>query len=354
MKMFVTDFHYKRNYRVVDFPLILLLFIPSVFYAIGVCVRNFLYKNGMRKIYRSSLYTIAVGNLTTGGTGKTPVAAAIAKYLDKKGEKVAILSRGYKGTLANKDVNVISEDGVIFYTASQAGDEPYWLAKNCPDCAVVTCASRSKSAKFIESKGNYTRLVLDDGYQHQKLQRDLNILIVDSDRQFSNWWVLPMGALREPLWEVKRADRIVVVNKSFESEQAKQYCDQIRKKFKRPVFLCNMVPQEVYNIKTGVGLEKQSEIFAFSAIAQPDQFYSFLEHDYKLNGTKNYPDHHSYTKSDVGELLKLAEGKKLVTTEKDAVKIKDLLGDMIDKNIEVFALKLKPDLDVKGLLTLDS
>ncbi len=351
MKMFITEYHYKDHYRWIDFPLILLFFIPTVFYFISVCIRNFMYKKGFKKTYKSSLYTIAVGNLTTGGTGKTPVAGAIAKYLDKKGEKVAILSRGYKGTLSNKDVNVISEDGVIYYSASQAGDEPYWLAKNCPDCSMITCSSRSKSAKFIEDKGVYTRLVLDDGYQHQKLERDLNILIVDADRKFSNGWVLPMGALREPVWEVKRADRIVVVNKNFDSIKAKEYCEKLRKKFKRPVFLCNMVPQEVYNIKTGMNLEKQNEIFAFSAIAQPQQFYDFLDHDYKLLGTKNYSDHHSYTKADIEELLKLAggaEGKKLVTTEKDAVKIKEL----IDEDIEIFALKLKPDLDVKGLLSV--
>lgn len=346
MKQFFTKFHYKKDYTGLDFISIFILFFPTVFYFLAACVRNFLYKKGIIKTYKSPLYTIAVGNLTTGGTGKTPVAAAIAKYLDSKGEKVALLSRGYKGSLPNKDVNVIAQDGVINHTAAEAGDEPFWLAKNCPDCMVVTCSSRSKSAKFVEEQGNYTKLVLDDGYQHQKLQRDLNVLIVDADRQFSNGWVLPLGALREPVWEAKRADRIVVVNKNFESENAKKYCEVLKEKFDRPVFLCNMVPQYVYNIKTGLWLDKNTEIFAFSAIGQPQQFYGFLAHDFKLSGTKDYPDHYSYTENDIDELKKLACCKKLVTTEKDAVKIKELIGD----DIEVFALKLKPDLDVKGLL----
>lgn len=346
MKQFFTKFHYKKDYEGLDFIPIFILFIPSVFYFMVACVRNFLYSRGIIKTYKSPLYTIAVGNLTSGGTGKTPVAAAIAKYLDSKGEKVALLSRGYKGTLSNKEVNVIAKDGVINHTATEAGDEPFWLAKNCPDCMVVTCSSRSKSAKFVEQNGDYTRLVLDDGYQHQKLERDLNILIVDADRRFSNGCVLPLGALREPVWEAKRADKIVVVNKNFDSENAKEYCEELKTKFDRPVFLCNMVPQYVYNIKTGVELEKGVEIFAFSAIGQPQQFYGFLDHDFKLEGTKDYPDHYIYEQSDIDDLKKAACCRKLVTTEKDAVKIRELIGD----DIEVFALKLKPDLDVKGLL----
>lgn len=346
MKIFLTNFHYKKDYKALDILLIWLLFIPSLIYAAVASIRNFMYKRGLFKTYKSPLYTIAVGNLTTGGTGKTPVAAAIAKYLDSKGEKVALLSRGYKGTLDNKEVNVISEDGVINHNAAEAGDEPFWLAKNCPDCMVVTCASRSKAAKFVETKGNYTKLVLDDGYQHQRLKRDMNLLIVDADKHFSNGWVVPLGALREPLWEAKRADKIVVVNKNFESDKAKEYCEELRQKFERPVFLCNMIPQYVYNIRTGIELEKGKDIFAFSAIAQPQQFYDFVAHGYNLGGTKDYPDHYIYTQKDIDELVKLAYGRMLVTTEKDAVKLREIMSE----DVEIFALKLKPDLDVKGLL----
>lgn len=344
--MFLTNFHYKKDYNGADLFIIWALLVPALVYGAVSSVRNFLYKKEILKTYKSPLYTIAVGNLTTGGTGKTPVAAAIAKYLDSKGEKVALLSRGYKGSLDNKNVNVISEDGIINYNAAEAGDEPYWLAKNCPDCMVVTSASRSKAAQFVESKGNYTRLVLDDGYQHQRLKRDMNLLIVDADKHFSNGWVLPMGALREPLWEAKRADKIVVVNKNCESQNAKNYCEELREKCQRPLFLCNMVPMEVYNIKTGMDLEKHKDIFAFSAIGQPQQFYDFLIHDYKLCGTKDYADHYIYTQKDIEELKNLADGKKLVTTEKDAVKLREIMGE----DVEIFALKLKPDLDVKGLL----
>lgn len=346
MKLFLTKFHYKEKYCVCDYLLGGLLFLPSLAYSAVMHVRNFLYKNNCKKTYKSPLYTIAVGNLTTGGTGKTPVAAAIAKYLDHKGEKVALLSRGYKGTLDNKNVNVISKDGIINYTASEAGDEPFWLAKNCPDCMVLTCASRSKAAKFAEEQSDYTKLVLDDGYQHQKLKRDMNLLVVDADKKFSNGFVVPLGALRESLSEVKRADKIVVVNKNFESDKAKEYCEELKEKFGRPVFLCNMAPQSVYNIKTGMWLEKGTEIFAFSAIGQPQQFYDFVAHGYKLDSTKDYSDHHIYTQKDVEELKNLANGKTLVTTEKDAVKLREIIGD----DVEVYALKLKPDLDVKGLL----
>jgi tetraacyldisaccharide 4'-kinase len=170
----------------------------------------------------------------------------------------------------------------------------------------------------------------------------LNILVVDSDKKFSNGHVLPLGALREPIHEIKRADKIVVVNKNYDIENAEKYVKELKEKYKKPVFLCNMKPKEVYNINSYTNLEKGADIVAFSAIAQPEQFYNLLKDDYNLKDTKSYPDHHIYTEKDMEELLMLQEKNDavLVTTEKDAVKI---------YGYDIFALKLKPEIDLKGL-----
>ncbi len=352
MKIFLTEFHYKNKFlfceKIAYLPLYLVLALPTLFYWLIAITRNYLYKKNIIKTFVPHTYTISVGNLTTGGTGKTPITAEVANYFAKKGDYPAILSRGYGGKIQNKDVNIISDGKKIFYSANEAGDEPIWLAKHCPKTAVLTCSSRVKSAIFAKNKLHCTKLILDDGFQHQKLGRDLNILVVDSEKQFSNGFVLPLGALREPISEIKRADRIVVVNKSFNDKKAKAFARFLKKKYSIPTFVCNMMPDVIYDIKTKKQIDETQPVIAFSAIGQPEQFYKYLQR-YDVMATKNFPDHHQYTKADIDELRELMSkycAKYMVTTEKDAVKLKELL----DREEEVYALKLKPVLDLKGLL----
>lgn len=352
MKIFLTKFHYKKDFSPIEklayLPLYALLFVPTITYYAITTTRNLFYKKHILKSYTPHTYTISVGNLTTGGTGKTPITAEIANYFSKKGDYPAILSRGYGGTIQNKEVNIISDGKNINYNAQEAGDEPVWLAKHCPNTAVLTCSSRVKAAKFAKNNLHCTKLILDDGYQHQKLNRDLNILVVDSEKQFSNNFVLPLGALREPISEIKRADKIVIVNKSFSDKRAKKFANMLQKKYSKQTFICNMTPDIVYNIQTQKEADETLPIIAFSAIGQPEQFYKYLKR-YDVMATKNYPDHHQYTLDDVKELKSLMQkhnAKYMITTEKDAVKIKELL----DETEEIYALRLKPVLDLKGLL----
>ena len=352
IKILLTKFHYKKNYTPAEAIgaacLYALLALPALVYFIIIKIRNFLYRKKILKTFRPHHYTISVGNLTTGGTGKTPITAEIANYFVKKGEYPAILSRGYGGELSNKEVNVISNGEKINYEAKQSGDEPYWLAQHCKGAAVLTCSSRIKAAQFAKKELHCTKLILDDGYQHQKLERDLNILVVDSEKQFSNGCVLPLGALREPLSEIKRADKIVVVNKNFNDKKARTFARYLRKKYHKPSFVCSMEPDEIYNIITGKPLDEAKAVIAFSAIAQPEQFYKFLRR-FEVMETKDFPDHHIYTESDLRELgvLKNKYGAEaMITTEKDAVKLKEIATD----KDEIYALKLKPALNLKGLL----
>ena len=343
MKVYLTKFHYKKKYKFADYPVYILLLLPSFVYQCISEVRNFLYKRNILKSYKPDIYTISVGNLSTGGTGKTPITAEIANYLSKKGKKVSILSRGYGGKLSNKNVNIISDGIEIKYNAEYSGDEPFWLAQNCPGTVVLTCSSRVKAANYAKEIMNADIAILDDGYQHQKLKRDLNLLVVDSEKKFSNEHVLPLGALREPMCEIKRADKIIVVNKNFNDPIAKQYAEELKNKYNKPVFLCNMIPDRIYNIETEEIFAQNTEMFAFCAIGQPEQFYNFLP-QYLIKGTKNFPDHHIYKQEDIDLLAQ--KSKIFVTTEKDAVKLKNLKL----KDITIYALKLKPELDIEGLL----
>ena len=352
MKVFLTEFHYKKSLSILDkvlyLPLYIVLAFPTLIYWMITKIRNYLYKKNKLKVYKPHIYTISVGNLTTGGTGKTPITAEIANYFVKKGDFPAILSRGYGGKIQNKTVNVVSNGEVINYTAQEAGDEPVWLAKCCPKTAVLTCSSRVNAAKFAKNELHCTKLILDDGFQHQKLARDMNILVVDSEKQFSNGFVLPLGALREPVSEAKRADKIVVVNKNFNDKKANAFARFLRKKYAKPTFVCNMISDSVYDIKTQKLIDSTSPVIAFCAIGQPEQFYDYLR-CYDVVATKNYPDHHQYTYEDIKCLRQLmieSNASSMITTEKDAVKIRELL----DKEEEIFALKLKPVLDLKGLL----
>lgn len=347
MKVFLTDFHYKKQYNPFDYLVMAGLFVPSIAYGVVASVRNFLYEKKILKSFKSELFTVSVGNLTTGGTGKTPITAEIANFYAGEGFKPAILSRGYGGKLSNEKVNVISDGKEIFFNAEQAGDEPFWLASNCPKVAVLTCSSRVKAAKHAKEMG-CTHLILDDGFQHQKLARDLNILVVDSEKQFSNGQVLPLGALREPVSGAKRADKIVVVNKSFENRFAKIFARGLKGQFKKPAIVCTMEPCEVYGIKSQKPLNQGNAVIAFSAIAQPEQFYNFLK-EYDVVETLDFPDHHIYTKEDLKKLRSLMSksgAKAMITTEKDAVKLKDIANE----NDEIYALKLRPVLDLEGLL----
>lgn len=357
MKVLLTEFHYKKNDNkapehfgaaLFDTIMYAALTLPSIVYLGVTKTRNFLYKKNILKSYKPKVYTISVGNLTTGGTGKTPITAEIANYLYNKGERPAILSRGYGGKLPNKEVNIISDGKIINFTAQEAGDEPFMLAQKCIGSAVLTCSSRVKSAKYAQNKLKSTKLILDDGYQHQKIKRDLNLLVVDSQKQFSNSCVLPLGALREPMSEIKRADKIIVVNKRFDDKAAKTFARYLRKKYKKPAFVCSMTPDIVYNIKDESLIDDNTPVIAFSAIAQPEQFYGLLRR-FDVMGTKDFADHHIYTNEDVNELAALQErygAKAMITTEKDAVKLKEIIAD----DVEIYALKLKPVLDVKAIL----
>ena len=335
LKTEITKIHYNKEAKG---ALVKLLEFASIFYGIGSGLKNILYDRGYLKPKKVDAFVVSVGNITTGGVGKTPVVAEIAKYFIEKDKRTAIISRGYGGKLSNKQINLISDGEKIYYNANLAGDEPYWLSENVKGAIVVTSKNRYEAAKYAIEKFGVTNIILDDGFQHGKLHRDLDIVLMDSEKGFGNEKLLPAGPLREGPEAFKRVGRLVVVSKNLDHARAEKIAKIMEKRMKIQTFVCKTEPDTVYNIKTGALLPPDTEITALCAIGQPGQFFDFLE-NYTIKEMLPFDDHHQYVLSDIENIKGV-----IVTTEKDAVKLKKFNKD------NIYALKLKTDIKVEELL----
>lgn len=336
LKTEITKLHYDKNAKGLLFGV---LKFCSVFYGLASSFKNYLYDKCIINPQKVDALVISVGNFTTGGVGKTPVVAEIAKYFVKSGDKPAIVSRGYGGKLNNKIVHVISDGINLYYNARMAGDEPYWLGVNIDGCAVLTCSNRYKAAKFATEKLGCNKIILDDGFQHRKLYRDIDLVLVDSEKMFGNENLLPAGPLREGMEGFKRLNKLVIVSKNKDHSRADKLAKIIAKKQGVKTLICKTEPDYVYNIISGEHLDKGCEITALSAIGQPEQFYRFLEDDYIIKDKITFDDHHQYTQSDIDNI-----NGNIVTTEKDAVKLARF------NKTNIYALKLKTIIDASTLL----
>ena len=336
IKTKITQLHYQREPKGILFEI---LKFCSKFYGFGSAVKNFCYDKKLIKPKRVDAYVISVGNMTTGGVGKTPVVSEIAKFLiNKCGQKVAIVSRGYGGRLNNKNINMISDGKTIYFDAVQAGDEPFWLSENTPECYVFTCKDRSLAAKTAVEKFGVQVIILDDGFQHRKLHRDLDIVLMDSVKGFGNECLLPAGPLREGAEALERIDKLVVVSKSVKHDTAEKVAEIMQERLNIPTSICYTEPDYVYNIKTGQRLMEGLAVTAMCAIGQPQQFYDFLD-KYHVVKTVTFDDHHQYAPIDIVDI-----SGSIITTEKDAVKLA-----RFDRN-DIYALRLKTSVNVENLL----
>lgn len=350
MKKYFTEFHYKKEYNYVE-KLILAGLKPfSAIYSLVVQIRLFLYKINILKQEKIDAYVISLGNITTGGTGKTPIVAEIANYLTSLGLKNAIISRGYAGKLSLKNTNIISDGDNIYFSADLSGEEPFWLAENCPKSVVITGKNRVKSAQKAIQDYNCKFIILDDGFQHLKMQRDLNIVVIDAQNVFGNGYTLPLGPLREPISQIKRSDVIIITDKFNSQEKADILKNELANKYKKPVVKGIFKPDKIYNIKSNALLSSEiKNVIAFCGIGQPKSFFNYIK-EMGLNISEKiiFEDHHIYNEDDMIYLKKVLDNQKnsvLLTTEKDAVKL-----SMFLKDLDVYALKLKLEIDLNNLL----
>ncbi len=357
MKTYFSRLHYTKNPNIGE-GLALTILLPAVFfYWLAVCARNFLYDKKLLKSKKLPAFVISVGNLTTGGTGKTPVTAKIASFITEElKKKTAVISRGYGGKLSAKNVNVISDGEKIFYNSELAGDEPFWIAENARGTAVVTGSSRFNSGEYAIKNFNTEVLILDDGFQHRKLARNLDILLIDCDKVFGNNFLLPAGPLRESLSRIKMANKVIIVNKipynTASAGKVRYLQEMLINKYQKKSCICEFLAEEIYEISSGIPVKDINKVIAFSGIAQPESFWGFLEDmGFNLILKKVFPDHYLYKTEDMKAIIEEAlniGAEAIITTEKDAVKIKSFVENMGTK-IPVCALKLKLNLDMKKL-----
>jgi len=305
-------------------------------------IRSNLYREGFFKQYKMEVPVISVGNLVLGGTGKTPLVLYIAELLQQQKRKPAVLSRGYKGT-ASGGINIVSNTTDILLEADQAGDEPRLLAEKLPGIPVLTGKKRFKTARFAINSFGADCLILDDGFQHMSLKRDIDLVLFNAQKLLGNGRVLPGGDLREPLSALKRADAFIISGVDTpQDDTIGEFLNFLHNLFPdKPTFTGSYLPGEtltrIYSGKNdtlSLTEARTVPVYGFCGIAQPESFQNTLKKS-RLNlvGFQSFEDHHVYSLNDIRLLCKnglSAGAKALITTEKDLVKIRDLFppGDL--------------------------
>jgi tetraacyldisaccharide 4'-kinase len=296
---------------------------------VGLEVYLLPYRTGLRKRCRLGVPVIAIGNLSSGGTGKTPMAALVAGHLREMGKRVVLLSRGHGGTGESGYTPRIVSDGVnILLGPDEAGDEPTLLAQRLPGVPVIVGRDRRRSGRLAVERFAPDVIVLDDALQYWQLHRDLNIVLLDARRPFDNGYVLPRGLLREPPSHLARAGIVVLTRADRVSdEQRNTALAQVRRLAPNAaVFTATHAPQ---GWVTPDGTLHASEllagrsVFAFSGIADGKAFTETVAHlGAEVVASRDFGDHHGYTAADIAELVQaLPHGCLIVTTEKDLVKV---------------------------------
>jgi len=304
------------------------LFCPiAALYGAAVRLRSWCYATGVLRAARLQAPVISVGNLTMGGTGKTPTTIALGKRLLDSGHRVAVLLRGYKGNHRGGPF-LVSDGQRIHATANEAGDEAVVIARHLPRALVAVAKRRLEAGVWLEQRFGVDIHLLDDGFQHMQLHRDLNLLVVDVTNPFGGG-LPPQGRLREPLDAIRRADAVVLSR----CEAGQNYDELIEKiqRYKHGI-PCLLARQKLVSLhKLGEETEMPLAsldgvcVGAFAGIGNPAQFLTTLgQAGIRVGQSFFFPDHHNYCAQDYQRLGRECEKldlAALITTEKDAEKL---------------------------------
>ncbi|MGR3173839.1 MAG: tetraacyldisaccharide 4'-kinase [Candidatus Scalindua sp.] len=311
-------------------------------YSAVLKTRNILYKNGVVKSTRLPVKVISIGNITTGGTGKTPLVEFVARYLLKKNKKVAILSRGYGGN------NPLQKNN------DNVNDECLILRENLQDVPVLAGKDRVKNGEVAIRDYGVDCLILDDGFQHFRIRRDLDIVVIDSLNPFGGENLIPRGSLREPLKNLGRADLFIISHCNQSNEQTIKSIYGKLKHVNPHAPVCESIhrPVQIENITDGSILVpewlKGKRVYGLSAIGNPESFaYTLKELEAELIKHRKFHDHHNYNREEIDDIISEAKSLNadaIVVTQKDIVKIRNM--DIKDFNI----LSLKIEIQItKGI-----
>lgn len=319
---------YNRNKN--NSLFLFLLYLSSFVFLFLYKTRLFLYKIKILKKTTLPAYIVSIGNITSGGTGKTPISIETAKYFMSLGHKVAILTRGYNTNQEDK-VTLVSDGTELLTDYENCGDEAYMIAKNLPKALVISGKDRTRSAKAAIKLGAGV-IILDDGFQYIKLNRNENILMIDSYNPFDKNRLLPLGKLRECPDSISRATSIIISHSASTHINEKDF-NTIKKHARRKAMgrinykikeLISLNTKKILNISDAKGLEA----IACCGIGNPQSFIDLLKrNELKITDHIIYPDHYSYEFEDVEKMIKICKEysiENIIISEKDAVKIIDL------------------------------
>ena len=308
----------------------------SFLYWAAVRLRLLAYPNTKKKSLPG--FVVSVGNITAGGTGKTPAVMTIAQWAASEGFHPAVLSRGYGGK-RKKAVTEVSDGKRLLARPAEAGDEPYLMALKLPGIPVIVSPDRFHAGLLAHKKHGANFFILDDGFQHISLKRDLDLVLVDSRRPFGNGHLLPWGPLREPLHHLSRADAFILTRADAASEDTAGAAEEfLSRRFHKPVFLSRHRPERIvfpserkeYNTRFLEG----KRVTAFAGLARPDVFRETLTGlGAEVVWFKAFRDHHAYAPGQLRLLIreKARTGADcLITTEKDWVRIEGALKESPD------------------------
>lgn len=325
----------------------------SAIYSAALSGRKLFYKTGFKKTKKLPAKVISIGNLTLGGTGKTPAVIAVAQEAKNQGFKPCILTRGYKGKakgpclITRNELNDRAKNSlpVTRHLSLLFGDEPLLMAYRLEKIPVVKGKNRFLAG--IYALGEFgsdaiNMFILDDGFQHWGLYRDVDILLIDAANPFGNGKLFPEGILREPLNSIKRADTIVITKADIVSKELIQASIQ-RIKLYNPeasIYTASHKPTALVDASgesKSLDSLKNKRIYVFTGIADPSYFKALL----KSKGAdiiqfKTFRDHYNYKQRDINKMKKEASGLEIITTEKDLVKIKEL---KLPKNISALRIE---------------
>lgn len=312
----------------------------SVLYNAATRTRLALYRRGTFHSTELDRPVISVGNITTGGTGKTPLVEWVARTVAAAGKKVCILTRGYGRDNPERMV-IVSDGRTIMATPSEAGDEPFLLATNLVGKAALICsADRVAAGSEAIAQFDTDCFVLDDGFQHLRLERDLNIVTIDATNPWGGGHLLPYGHLREPLSGLERSD-CIVITRTDQVNNIKDLHNEIRRHAAdAPIFDSRMRTSRI------TPLHQSSEalvapVAAFCAVGNPRSFFNAIGYHCVLQ--KSFADHHRYSQRDIdsfAEDARRAGANSLITTAKDAVKLRSL-----SFSLPCYVLEIEPQIE---------
>jgi tetraacyldisaccharide 4'-kinase len=317
------------KYSLPDIISVIFLWPFSLLYFLAYQLRRTGYRTGLFKTYKSRLPVICVGNITAGGTGKSPFCIMLAGELSAAGLKPAILSRGYKRAgVKDSETTAISDWQKMLAGPAESGDEPFLMAQKLLGRAIVIVGKDRIRASEMAAAAGADVIIMDDGFQHWKLSRDLDIVLLDGKRPLGNGWLLPAGRLREPVQALKRAGMIIATRSGHNSDGLP--VERLIKKYhlNQPVFYCDhkavrLKPLGDLSANEAVIPTNGSKLLLVSGIARPDSFENSVKAlGYNVSKHMVFGDHHSYDRSDLARITQAAGVcDAVITTEKDAVKL---------------------------------